>query len=97
MTIDRETVIRLAKECTAPEWQEETQGWHMCMDYLKFAAMVLEHGRKPLIAQIKEDEALMLMALDALSIAATWMPLNHRIDRVDSPIESLRQRLEAKK
>lgn len=39
--MNRDDVIRMARECTAPEWWDEpATGWHMGLDLERFAQLV---------------------------------------------------------
>lgn len=56
--MNREKVIELARECTAPEWRDENGGaWHMGLDLERFAALVAAHERQKHLSDIEAWKA----------------------------------------
>lgn len=53
--MNRDDVIRMARESTAPEWWDEpATGWHMGLDLVGFALLVAQHEREE-CAKLAED------------------------------------------
>lgn len=43
----RDDTLRMARECTAPEWQDDSaEGWHMGMDIFRFASLIAAAERE---------------------------------------------------
>lgn len=80
-----ESVSLIAKECTAPEWQDGIDGWHMGLDLMAFARAILA-----LRPQAEIDVRNTPFGKEAEKLAADYLALMSECAGLREQLASLR-------